>query len=141
MPLTLRFNQFVNLPPHSQGEEGVARGGFDHGDVHRSSGRIFVAHTAAGSIEVIDGNLAAHIKTIFRCPEARVLCAQEQNLIFAAARGAGKVLVINPISCAIIREIEVGPKPNGLAWDSTRKQLLVADFKDFQARLIDPFNE
>ena len=139
--LTLKFNQFVNLPPHSQNEEGVARGGFDHGDVHKSSGRIFVAHTAAGSIEVIDGNLADHIKTIFCCPEAsRVLCAQEQNLVFAAARGSGKVVMINPTSLAIIREIEVGPKPNGLAWDSRRKQLLVADVKDFQARLIDPFS-
>lgn len=32
----------MNLPLHSQ--EGVVRGGFDHGDVHKSSGRVFVAH-------------------------------------------------------------------------------------------------
>jgi DNA-binding beta-propeller fold protein YncE len=109
--------------------------------VHKSSGRVFVAHTVAGSIEVIDDNLTAHIKTIFNCPEASgVLCAQEENLVFAASRGSGKILVIDPISCAIIKEIHVGPKPNGLAWDSRRKQLLVADVKDFEARLIDPFN-
>lgn len=66
----------MNLPLHSQ--EGAVRGGFDHGDVHKSSGRVFVAQITAGSIEVIDGNLTAHIKTIFNGPEASgALCAQE----------------------------------------------------------------
>jgi DNA-binding beta-propeller fold protein YncE len=128
----------VEIPCHSQTGRGDL-GEFDHADVHRSSGRVFVAHTTTGNIEVIDGKRPIHIKTILGCPEASgVLCAQEQNLIFAAARGTGKVLVINPNSCTTIREIEVGTKPNGLAWDSHRKQLLVADVEDYKARLIDP---
>jgi DNA-binding beta-propeller fold protein YncE len=64
-------------------------------------------------------------------------CAQKDNVIFAAARGAGKILVINPVSIEIVQEIKVGSKPNGPAWDSRRKRLLVADVEDFQARLID----
>jgi DNA-binding beta-propeller fold protein YncE len=55
-----------------------------------------------------------------------------------AARGAGKVLVIDAISETIVRDIVVGPKPNGLAWDVRRKRFLVADVGDFRARLIDP---
>src|SRR5262249_36638577 len=51
---------------------------------------------------------------------------------------SGKVLVINPNSCSTIKEIDVGKKPNGLAWDGHHKQLLVADVEDFKARLIDP---
>ncbi len=45
MALTLRG--FVDLPPH-------AKGGFDHGDVHLESGRVFVAHTDNGTVEIID---------------------------------------------------------------------------------------
>jgi len=136
--LVLTLSECVEIPPHLQNGRGEV-GEFDHADVHRSSGRVFVAHTTTGNIEVIDGKHAIHIKTILGCPEASgVLCAQEQNLVFAAARGTGKVLVIDPNSCITIREIELGTKPNGLAWDTHRKQLLVADVGDSKARLIDP---
>src|SRR5205085_10108713 len=40
--------------------------------------------------------------------------------------------------CEVLREIGVGPKPNGLAWDPRRRHLLVADVDDFRARLVDP---
>jgi hypothetical protein len=39
---------FVDLPPRRDTR-------FDHGDVHLESGRIFVAGTAEGTVEVIDG--------------------------------------------------------------------------------------
>ena len=112
---------------------------FDHGDVHLESGRIFVAHTAAGSVEVIDGVRHLHMGTIPGCPEASgVLCAQDENLVFAAARGAGKVLVIDADSQVVRKELASGPRPNGLAWDDQRKLLLAADVGDFSARLLNP---
>lgn len=99
--MVLTLSQCVELPPHSHSGRGEV-GEFDHADVHKSSGRVFVSHTTTGNIEVIDGKRAIHIKTISGCPEASgVLCAQEQNLVFAAARGAGKVLVINPNTCTV----------------------------------------
>ena len=123
----------IDLPPHPPG------GGFDHGDVHLETGRVFVAHTAAGTVEIIDGDRGSHRGTIHGCPEASgVLCAQDERLIFAAARGAGKVLVVNADSNDVITEVAVGPKPNGLAWDSRRRRLLAADVQDFHARLVDP---
>ena len=122
----------IGLPPHPSG-------GFDHGDVHLATGRVFVAHTAVGTIEVIDGGRGVHTGTIPGCPEASgVLCAQEEQVVFAAARGAGKVLVIDASSGGVMGEVAVGPKPNGLAWDPRRKRLLVADVHDFHARLVDP---
>ncbi len=130
MGLTLRG--YVALPPH-------AADGFDHGDVDRASGQVFVAHTATGSVEVLDGERLAHLATIPGCPEASgVLCAQGDGLVFAAARGGGVVLVLDVASRAVRRTVAVGPKPNGLAWDAGRGRLLVADVEDFRARLVDP---
>src|SRR5262245_65641290 len=104
MTLTLRGH--VALPQHGSG-------GFDHGDVHASSGRMFVAHTANGTVEVIDGQRLEVIETIPGCPEGSgVLCTRgDDELVFAAARGAGKVLVLDPLSLLLRNEIAVGPKP------------------------------
>src|ERR1700704_498723 len=131
MPLALRG--YAALPPHAAGD-------FDHGDVHLNTGRVFVAHTANDTVEVIDGERLELERTLPGCPEGSgVLCAQgDAPLVFAAARGAGKVLVLDAVTCELRNEIAVGPKPNGLAWDSGRRHLLVADVEDYSARLVDP---
>jgi YVTN family beta-propeller protein len=132
MASKLALRQYIPLPPHPAGD-------FDHGDVYLENGHVFVANTAAGTVEVIDGEHLRHLTTIPGCPEASgVLCAQEDALIFAAARGAGKLLVIDPITNAVLRTVVVGSRPNGLAWDRSRKHLLVADVQDNTARLVDP---
>jgi len=91
-------------------------------------------------VDVIDAARLEYIHTIRGCPEGSgVLCTQDADpVVFAAARGAGKVLVLDGNSCAVRNEIAVGPKPNGLAWDAGRGQLLVADVEDYQARLLKP---
>jgi hypothetical protein len=38
--------------------------------VHLASGRIFVAHTGAGAVEVIGSEERLHVRTISGCPEA-----------------------------------------------------------------------
>jgi DNA-binding beta-propeller fold protein YncE len=128
----LLFRQAIPLPPHPEGD-------YDHGDVHLASGRVFIANTAAGNVEVLDGEGLQHLSTIPGCPEASgVLCAQEEGLVFAAARGTGKLLVIDAASLSVLREITVGFRPNGLAWNRQSKRVLVADVQDNQARLVDP---
>jgi hypothetical protein len=103
----LIFRQAIPLPPHPAGD-------YDHGDVHLATGRVFIANTAAGSVEVLDGERGQHLATIPGCPEASgVLCAQEEGLVFAAARGAGKLLVIDAASLAVMRELAVGFRPQG----------------------------
>ena len=77
--MTLLISQYVDLPPHQQG-------GFDHADVHLKSGRVYVAHTAAGTLEIMDGESAKHLVTVPGCLGASgVICAQNENLVFAAA--------------------------------------------------------
>lgn len=120
----------IPIPPYLSSE-------FDHGDVHLATGRVFVAHTQAGTIEALDGPGQRHIATIPGCPEASgVLVAQEVGLVFAAARGAGKVIVVDAASCTLLRTIAVDPRPNGLAWDWQRQRLLVADVEANTARLV-----
>ena len=126
----LRFQRSIPIPPHLPSE-------FDHGDVHRASGRVFVAHTQPGSVEVLDGEQGTHLATISGCLEASgVLVAQDANLVFAAARGAGKILVIDALNLTVQREITVDPRPNGLAWDPIHQHLLVADVQQNTARLV-----
>lgn len=60
---TLRFVGQVSLPAHGHG-------GFDHGDVHLPTGRVFVAHTANGTVEVMDGQRRTLEQTLPGCPEA-----------------------------------------------------------------------
>lgn len=130
--MSLIFSKYIDLPRHNSG-------GFDHGDVDSASGKIFVAHTANHSIDIIDGEMLAYAGSISGCPGASgVLCAQQEALTFAVARATGKILVINSKSDAVLSEISVGSKPNGLAWDSKRKVLLVADVEDYSARLVAP---
>jgi len=128
----LRFRGYIAIPPHAPSE-------FDHGDVLLSSGRVFVAHTAANTVEILDGERLIHVATVQGCAQGSgLLCAQEAGVVFAAARGAGKLLVIEAATGAVLREIGVGPRPNGLAWDPSRQRLLVADVQDNTARLIEP---
>ncbi len=131
--MSLALRGYVVLPAHGAGD-------FDHGDVHLNTGRVFVAHTANDTVEIIDAERLELERTLPGCPEGSgVLCTQgDDPLVFAAARGAGKVLVLDPATYELRNEIAVGPKPNGLAWDSGRQHLLVADVEEYSARLIDP---
>ncbi len=114
-------------------------GGFDHGDVHAPSGRVFIAHTANGSVEVIDGTQLKHLTTIDDIPEASgVLCSSDGEIIIAAARSAGSVSIIDANDLSVARTIPVGGRPNGLAWDSRRGRVLVADVAGDRITIVDP---
>ena len=120
--MTLELLGEVQLPAH------IGPGGFDHGDVHEATGRVFVAHTANGTIEVIDGERLRHLATLGDCPEASgVICPPSTDVVVAAARATGEVLFIDPVRSWLKSRVAVGGRPNGLAWDARRQQVLVAD--------------
>ncbi|HEY2593501.1 MAG TPA: YncE family protein, partial [Chloroflexota bacterium] len=131
--MTLAFTANVALPPDSGG-------GFDHGDVHLPSGRVFVAHTGNGTVDVIDRPGLRLERTLKGCAEGSgVLCGSNATeFVFAAARGDGHLVVFDPNTCEQLGRFAVGPRPNGLAWDGARRQLLVADVETFDARLMGP---
>jgi len=61
-------HKLVSAPVH---RPPISRAGdFDHGDVALSNGYVFIANTAAGTVEVVDGEHLRHLVTIPGCPEA-----------------------------------------------------------------------
>jgi DNA-binding beta-propeller fold protein YncE len=123
----------IELPAHS------GPGGFDHGDVHQPTGRVFIAHTANGTIEVLDGEQLRHAATLPDCPEASgVLCPGSTDLVVAAARGAGVVHFMDTARPWLRSRVAVGGRPNGLAWDSRRQRVLVADVAGNSFAIVDP---
>ena len=111
---------------------------FDHGDVDQTSGRAFVAHTSAGTVEVFDGTEGKWLRHIPDCTGASgVIFDHVTGKVFAASRGAGHILTIDPASLAVLNKFETGGKPNGLAADGKRKVLMTADVGDDTARFHD----
>lgn len=111
-------------------------GDYDHADVHRPTGMVFVANTELGQVEVLDGLGCRHLTSVPGCAGASGV-ALAGGRVVAAARGSGEVLVIDPPTAEVLSRFDVGPSPNGLAWNRARDQLLVADTSDFTARLFD----
>src|SRR5438270_7711625 len=102
-----------------------AKPGFDHADVHRQRRRIYVAHTGADRIEVLDCNARSYLGAL--APElpgvAGVLVDEEQELLFSSDRGAARVSVFRCSDEQLLGQVEVGPHPNGLAYDLKRRRL------------------
>src|SRR5947207_13890765 len=99
--------------------------GFAHADVHRQRRRIYVGHTGADRIEVLDcsarsylGALPAELPGV-----AGVLVDEEHELLFSSDRGAARVSVFRSSDERLLGQVEVGPHPNGLAYDRRRRRL------------------
>src|SRR5437667_11743600 len=102
-----------------------AKPGFDHADVHRQRRRIYGAHTGADRIEVLDCNARSYLGALpAELPGvAGVLVDEEQELIFSSDRGAARVSVFRCSDEQLLAQVEVGPHPNGLAYDRRRRRL------------------
>jgi DNA-binding beta-propeller fold protein YncE len=123
--MTLRLLGHVELPPHR------SSGGFDHADVHSPTDRIYVAHTANDSIDVIDCAKDRYIESIPGLTAvAGALVSEARGLIFTTNRGENTVSIFAPGDERNAFKIGVGVKPNGVAFDSKRGLLVVANVGD-----------
>lgn len=122
---------FIAIPP------GRATG-FDHADVYRDSSgatRMYVAHTGADQVEVIDCRASVRARALPGHPRvAGVLIDQDADLLFTSDRAAARVSVYRCSDERLLSLIEVGPHPNGLAFDPRRHHL-------FSFNLGDPLGE
>jgi DNA-binding beta-propeller fold protein YncE len=119
--MALRHTGFIPIPPGRQA-------GFDHADVFcapsRGVARLYVAHTGADRIEVIDCPTNTHQRALPDLPGvAGVLIHSVQDLLFSSDRGCARVSVYRCSDEALLGRVAVGPHPNGLAYDPSRRHL------------------
>jgi DNA-binding beta-propeller fold protein YncE len=108
---------FVSVPPG-------ARPGFDHADVYRAGRRMYVAHPGADRVEVLDCEARTFLRSLTDLPGvAGVLVDAEHDLLFTSDRGAARVSVFRCSDERLLGRVEVGPHPNGLAYDRRRRRL------------------
>ena len=116
---------FVDLPPHAKA------GGFDHAAVHEPTGRIYVAHTANDAVDVIDLEARKYVGSVGGLSAvAGALVDSASNRVFTSNRGENTVATFGVDDVASIVKIDVGVRPNGLAYDPRRARLLVAHVGD-----------
>jgi DNA-binding beta-propeller fold protein YncE len=112
----------IELPGHQM------PGGFDHAAVHGERARLYVAHTANDALDVIDCAGDRYLNSI---PDltgvAGALVAEEQNLVFTSNRGENTVGIFPVDDETSLAKVEVGVRPNGMAYDPVRRLLLAAN--------------
>src|SRR5215203_5210416 len=115
--MTLASLGTIPIPP---GREA----GFDHADVYLPQSRLYVAHTGADRIDVIDCATNAFLRSLPDLPGvAGVLIDAEHDLLFTSDRAAARVSVFRCSDEQLLGQVQVGPHPNGLAYDSKRRRL------------------
>jgi DNA-binding beta-propeller fold protein YncE len=109
---------FIAIPPG-------AKRGFDHADVFVRGRRMYVAHTGADRIDVLDCEARAYLRALpVELPGvAGVLIDEEGDLLFSSDRAAARVGVFRCSDEQLLGQVEVGPHPNGLAYDRKRRRL------------------
>jgi DNA-binding beta-propeller fold protein YncE len=120
--MSLRFLHYIDLPAHR------AAGGFDHAAIHRSTSRLYVAHTVNNALDVIDCASDRYLHSIDGLTGvAGALASDERNLIFTSNRGENTVGIFSPGHEQGLSKVPVGTRPNGLAFDFQRGLLLAAN--------------
>ena len=100
--------------------------GFDHADVWLGGdgARMYVAHTGADRVEVIDCRQRVFLRSIEDQPGvAGVLIDQAQDVLFTSDRACARISVFRCSDEALLGRVAVGPHPNGLAYDRKRRRL------------------
>jgi DNA-binding beta-propeller fold protein YncE len=116
---------YIELP------ENLKPGGFDHAAVHSGLGRLYVAHTANDTLDVIDSAQDRYLHSIPGLTGvAGALVSDEQSLVFTSNRGENTIGIFRPDDEASLAKIAVGIRPNGLAYDSVKSLLLAANVGD-----------
>ena len=108
---------FVPIPPG-------AKPGFDHADTYRGGRRMYVAHTGADRVDVLDCETRGFLRSLPDLPGvAGVLVHEEHDLLLTSDREAARVSVFRCSDEQLLGQVAVGSHPNGLAYDRRRRRL------------------
>jgi DNA-binding beta-propeller fold protein YncE len=126
--MALKTAGFIPIPPGKQP-------GFDHADAYRreapATSRLYVAHTGADRIDVIDCLANSYLRFL---PDvsgvAGILIDNAHDLLFSSDRGCARASIYRCSDEALLGRVAVGDRPNGLAYDPTRRRLFVFNIGD-----------
>jgi DNA-binding beta-propeller fold protein YncE len=109
--------------------------GFDHADVYwreaPAVSRLYVAHTGADRIDVIDCLSNSYLRFLPDVPGvAGILIDNERDFLFSSDRGCARVSIYRCSDETLLGRVEVGERPNGLAYDPVRHRLFVFNIGD-----------
>ncbi len=123
--MALKLQGYIDLPAH------IKPGGFDHAAVHARRSRLYVAHTVNDALDVIDLEADRYLRSIPGLTGiAGALVAEEQDLVFTSNRGEDSVGIFPSAEEGRLSKVRVGSRPNGLAFDPRRGNLLAANVGD-----------
>jgi DNA-binding beta-propeller fold protein YncE len=91
---------------------GAAGSEFDHGIFDPGSGRVFIAHTARSTIEVIDPVAGRHIATLPDFPGAAGAVADDAEIL-VTNRGSASIAWLDGRTLKTKAVMKTGPRPNG----------------------------
>jgi DNA-binding beta-propeller fold protein YncE len=112
--MALARTGFIPVPPGNEA-------GFDHADIY-SDGvgghRLYVAHTGADRVDVIDCASGSFLRSLPDHPGvAGVLIDSGQDRLFTSDRAAAQVSIYRCSDEELLARVSVGARPNGLAYD------------------------
>jgi len=117
--VSLKAVGFIELP-------GGKPTAFDHADTYLdpTGSRLYVAHTSMNAVDVIDCRTNVLLRSLPDLPGvAGVLIDTDGDLLFTSDRGAARVSVFRCSDETLLDQVGVGPRPNGLAFDTRRRNL------------------
>jgi DNA-binding beta-propeller fold protein YncE len=112
----------VGFTPVPQGP----RPGFDHADTYlaQTGSRLYVGHTGADRVDVLDCRSGAYLRALPELPGvAGVLIDSAADLLFTSDRAAAQVSIFRCSDEALLAQVSVGARPNGLAFDPRQRNL------------------
>ncbi len=108
--------------------------GFDHADVYsgtRGESRLYVAHTGANRVDVIDCVSNTYLRALPDHPGvAGVLIDSEHDVLLTSDRGSDRVGGYRCSDESPIGRVDVGPRPNGIAYDPMRRHVFTFNLGD-----------
>jgi DNA-binding beta-propeller fold protein YncE len=87
---------------------------FDHAAFEAETRRVFIAHTARDSLEVVDADTSQHLATLRGFPEAAGVVAGEGRVL-VTNRGSASLAWVDARTLETRTVLNTGPRPNGVA--------------------------
>src|SRR5438093_9343114 len=108
---------------------GAADSAFDHAAFDPKTRRVFIAHTARNSVEVIDHDAGRHIATLPGFPGVAGAVADDGQIL-VTNRGSASVAWLDARSLETLAVFKSGARPNGAVIVARSKLAIAACIGD-----------